>query len=941
MRHRLISPTDQRPPSLHVQPAMSSTANGAGKASQNPNIGITTRTNPLSPRPLTQAASLPTNPFSKPLNPFDEESAHSADSFPQQPTYSQSQSPHVPNSASVSPAFSTNTLSPPTSRSHTPEGLLQPTGGVRVGNGNGIGDEGRHSVDDTLMGGVTQHSLNPFEDGDGDDEYASSDGTDAPPELDELDEEAEGEGDAEEAEDDEQQEEVEAALSSLSPLSSLLTTLNSSNHTSNTCDLSGVWEVNQAKSNSLQPLLTTTGVSPALASSIDAASGVVVSTVHHDPQQHTLTIVDESVRGRSISTFYTDGVVRNVVVSGHTSLRRAYEEEEEAQPAGSGSSEVMQLKRHTLRGGVVRVETQMSNAMEMEDVRVLVDRTVMLQRTTVTRGDSVLVECNRWYDKKESEDERLRGEKEWKEKLEVADLLQRAKQLKREETEARRARQARGEEEAETGDGEDEQESDEGEGSEEGEEDDEDVDSSHSSTSASPDATPSNSPLPISLPPPPPPPDFTASFNGTWSVLRNYSQDVTPLLKKMHVSWMDRSMTTQQETVTMNVGRSIVVCVDRSSLGSAELRYQCDGLWHDGMGFGGKEGKVRVAVERKHPFSLTIETSWLKDKRSKFQQLIEPGAEKAAGWQPGVGGRAGGKGGVPLGFVVCKLIDVRVLERRAIIKQMLQYAENGAVRLVCVRYMRKMETKEEKRRGEEQERARLLYERMVEQQRQAAAAHSSTTKLKKRKRSKKSLGGSSGVRAQQSTAEHIEQIIRQTAADDTSTHTAAAARSGGASSPSRRYTAGYRRMSISSTSGPMPLAAASLKPNPLLSFLPVRLVAEGGRVGQVYVLLCVGLLAAVCAGSVWLSVWLVVGAAFYLHYHEVVQRSRRTKEAAKRAAARRAQLEERKADIDGRDKSGGFNGVGWDDSSGGEQHSVQQSSSDIGGEEKVSETGVT
>ena len=919
-------------PPLTTSSAMASTANGANKASKTNNNSSTSPTNPLSPRPLTQAAYFPTNPFSKPFNPFDDDTAHSPDNFSHHPTYSQSQSPQAPASASVSPALSNTTPSPPTSRSHTPEGLMQPSGIRDVtgdSGGEGSGEGRRHSADDALAGGVAQHSLNPFEEDDGDDEYASSEGTDAP---DELDEEAEGE----EAEDDEQQVEVEAALSSLSPLSSLLTSLNSSSHSSDTCDLSGVWEVNQSKSNSLQPLLTTTGVSPALASSIDAASSVVVSTVHHDPQQHTLTIVDESVRGRSISTFYTDGVVRNVVVSGHSSLRRAYEEEEEAQAGGGGGSEeVMQLKRHRLRGGVVRVETQMSNAMEMEDVRVLVDRTVMLQRTTLTRGGGVLVECNRWYDKKESDEERVRGEKEWKEKLDVAELLQKAKQLKRVEAEARRARGARGEDEGETAGNEDEQESEEGEGSDEQDEDEEDdtLDSSHSSTSASPDGTPSNSPLPITLPPPPPPPDFTASFNGTWSVLRNYSQDVTPLLKKMHVSWMDRSMTTQQETVTMNVGRSIVVCVDRSSLGSAELRYQCDGLWHDGMGFGGKEGKVRVAVERKHPFSLTIETSWLKDKRSKFQQLIEPGAEKAAGWQPGVGGRAGGKGGVPLGFVVCKLIDVRVLERRAIIKQMLQYAENGVVRLVCVRYMRKLETKEEKRRGEEQERARLMYERMVEQQRQAAAAHSSTAKLnKKPKRHKKATSTSSTARTQQpqSTAEHIEQIIRQTSAADESatTTTSTTTRSGGASSPSRRYTAGYRRMSISSTSSTQS-AAVMLAPNPLLSFLPVRLVVEGGRVGQVYVLLCVGLLGAVCAGSVWLSVWLVVGAAFYLHYHEVVQRSRRGKEAAIRAAALKdgtVRLEMSKGNMEGRVKSGSYDAVDWDDSS---------------GEEKASEMGVT
>ena len=903
--------------------ALNAAVNGANRNNQNNNTnnGTASRTNPLSPRPVTQTAQqqLTTNPFSKPFNPFDDDTPHSPDRFPPQPqpTYppqqSQSQS-QAPTSASDSPALSANTPSPPVSRSHTPDGLSHPTGS----DGSGSGDDRRHSADDAVMAAVAQHSLNPFEEDEGDDDYLSSD----------LDDEAEGE----EAEDDDRREEVEAALSSLSPLSSLLTTLNSSNNSTDTCDLSGVWEVNQSKSNSLQPLLTTSGVSPALASSIDAASSVVVSTVHHDPQQHTLTIVDESVRGRSISTFYTDGVVRNVVVSGHTSLRRAYEEEEEAQAGGggNGSSELMALKRHRLRGGVVRVETQMSNALEMEDVRVLVDRTVMLQRTILTRGGSVLVECNRWYDKKENDEERTSGEKEWKDKLDVADVLQKAKQLRREETEARRASEARGEDEAETAG-----ESEEGEGSEEQDEDDEDGDSSHSSTSATPDGTPAHSPVPITLPPPPPPPDFTASFNGTWSVLRNYSQDVTPILKKMHVSWMDRSMTTQQETVTMNVGRSIVVCVDRSSLGSAELRYQCDALWHDGMGFGGKEGKVRVAVERKHPFSLTIETSWLKDKRSKFQQLIEPGAEKAAGWQPGVGGRAGGRGGVPLGFVVCKLIDVRVLERRAIIKQMLQYVENGAVRLVCVRYMRKLETKDEKRRGEEQERARLMYERLVEQQRQAAEAHSSTAKLnKKPKRNKKATSGGSLEAArtqQQSTAEHIEQIIRQTsAADDSTTPTAATSRSSGAASPSRRYTAGYRRMSISSTLPSAQATAVSTAPNPLLSFLPVRLVVEGGRVGQLYVLLCVGLLAAVCAGSLWLSGWLVAAAAFFLHYHEIVHRSRRVKEAAVRASAPAAvaRVEESRASIHVRGKSGSDEDVEWDDSDG-------------DGEKVVSETGVT
>ena len=941
---------------------MSSVTNGAGK--QNNGSGNGQRITPASPRPLSQAAAavavaaaahLPSNPFSKPLNPFDDDTPHSPDpTFPPHPhpTYSShSHSPHIPTSASVSPTLSTSTPSPPTSRPHTPDGILQPIGGVRDSSGSGSGDGSRtQSTDDASMSSAAHHSsLNPFEEED-EDEYASSEGTDGP---DDEDEEAEAEG--EEAEDDEQQVEVEAALSSLSPLSSLLSSLNSSNHSTNSCDLSGVWEVNQAKSNSLQPLLTTTGVSPALASSIDAASSVVVSTVHHDPQQHTLTIVDESVRGRSISTFYTDGVVRNVVVSGHTSLRRAYEEEEEVQQPGSSSSsssEVMELKRHRLRGGVVRVETQMSNAMEMEDVRVLVDRTVMLQRTILTRAGNVLVECNRWYDKKESDEERARGEKEWKDKLEVAELLQRAKQLKRDATEARRQREeAQGEDEAETAGNEDEQGSEDGEGSVDEEEENDD-DSAHSSTSASPEATPSNSPYPITLPPPPPPPDFTASFNGTWSVLRNYSQDVTPLLKKMHVSWMDRSMTTQQETVTMNVGRSIVVCVDRSSLGSAELRYQCDGLWHDGMGFGGKEGKVRVAVERKHPFSLTIETSWLKDKRSKFQQLIEPGAEKAAGWQPGIGGRAGGRGGVPLGFVVCKLIDVRVLERRAIIKQMLQYAENGAVRLVCVRYMRKLESKMEKMRGEEQERARLLYERMVEQQRQAAAAQSSTAKLKKQKRNKKATSASSSAASsttthrtqQQSTAERIEQIIQQqsSAADDSTTPTSAT-RSSGAASPSRRYTAGYRRMSISSTSPTHP-AAVSLAPNPLLSFLPVRLLVEGGRVGQVYGLLCVGLLAAVCAGSVWVSGWLVLTAAFYLHYHEVVQRSRRVKEAAVGAAGLVHGVdrsEESRASVDGRDKSGGYDGAAWDDGSSDGQQRLQQSYAAVDDDEKLSETGVT
>ena len=414
----------------------------------------------------------------------------------------------------------------------------------------------------------------------------------------------------------------------------------------------------------------------------------------------------------------------------------------------------------------------------------------------------------------------------------------------------------------------------------------------------------------------------------------------------------------------MNVGRSIVVCVDRSSLGSAELRYQCDALWHDGMGFGGKEGKVRVAVERAHPFSLTVETAWLKDKRSKFQQLIEPQAEKAAGWQPGLGGRAGGRGGVPLGFVVCKLIDVRVLERRAIIKQMLQYAENGAVRLVCVRYMRKMETKEEKRRGEEQERARLLYERLVEQQQrqQAAAQHNSAAKphhKKAAKHSKKSVSAASvgdasaaGAQQPQSTAEHIEQIIRQSSSADDSAAAAAAAgavRSAGASSPSRRYTAGYRRMSIAA--GPLGSSgeAALLSdgggggggvrvPNPLLSFLPVRLVAEGGRVGQVYVLLCVATLAAVCAGSLTLSAWLVGASAFYLHYHEVVARSRRVKEAARRAESSTRTLE---AEEDVHHGSGNQASVSWDDQSAEEHRSGKQGLASGGGEEKAGETGVT
>ena len=529
---------------------MSSAAdNGASKASKpNSHSGSVSHPTPLSPRPLSHTAHPPTNPFDRPFNPFDDDTAHSPHGGAFSPlhaagySHSHSTQPHL-SSASASPALSTSTPSPPASRPHTPDGLLHPSSHSADADG---GDEGRRlSADhDAMGGGAAQHSLNPFEDESS--EYSGSSEGEGEGGS-EMDEEEEGE---EAGEEDERRQEVEAALSSMSPLSSLLTSLNSASHSTDTCDLSGVWVVNESKSNSLQPLLTTTGVSPALASSIDAASSVVVSTVHHDPQQHTLTIVDESERGRSISTFYTDGVVRSVTVSGHSSLRRAYEEEEQTQPgSGSGgSSEVMALKRHSLRGGVVRVETQLSGALEMEDVRVLVDRCVMLQRTTLTREGGVLVECSRWYDRKESDDERARGEKEWKDKLELVDTLSKAKQLKRQEAEERRARQASGETEEGEGGTEDEQESEEGEGSED--EDEDALDSSLSSTS--PDGTPTNSPLPAQLPPPPPPPDFTVSFNGTWSVLRNYSQDVTPLLKKMHVSWMDRSMTTQQETLTVS-----------------------------------------------------------------------------------------------------------------------------------------------------------------------------------------------------------------------------------------------------------------------------------------------------------------------------------------------------------------------------------------------------
>ena len=487
----------------------------------------------------------------------------------------------------------------------------------------------------------------------------------------------------------------------------------------------------------------------------------------------------------------------------------------------------------------------------------------------------------------ESADDRVRGEREWKEKEDITRYIRQAKEHRREEqltAEDGAAdhdrydenRNAVEDEEGEAGEEEDEA-AGQLEGAEEldGEEDEEEEDddaavpsSAPSSTSASPEPTPSNSPLPrpSTLPPPPPAADFHSSMNGTWTVLRNYSQDVSPILKKMGVSWMDRSMSSNQDQVTMNVGRSILVCVDRSSLGTAELRYVIDGQWHDGMSFGGKEGKVRVAIERtKPPFSISIETQWLKDKRSKFQQLVEPSGH-AISYNPAA---PPGRRGIPIGFVVVKLIDVRVLERRAIVKQMLHYVENEAVRLVCVRYLRKVESREERRRGEELERARVDYERLrAAYEREQSAAHGLEKKepaAGKRKRKKRHP--TAPPEQTETEAERLERLM--------------SVEEGKPASPIR-FSGGYRRMSTAMVASAQAMGQDGRvnEPNPLLMFLPIRLVLEGGRKGQAYMLLAFMVLASYCAGNRWATISLALLSAFYLHYLEVLGRAKSAKRSA-------------------------------------------------------------
>ena len=760
---------------------------------------------------------------------------------------------------------------------------------------------------------AAEPSLNPFLDDDGElyEEEMSEEGGSPRSPLNEEEEGEEGEEEGEEevggeagegegegvtegegeADDASHSASISSSLSSLSPLSSLLTSINpSSSLPPDFCHLSGTWRVDRSRSDSLSSLLAALSVPPHTRRLIDEMD--VLTTLHHDPLQHAFTIIDVSAAGQHVTTLNTDGVVRSTVdKAGKVVVRRAFEEEEEDEEESAESGE----KRHQLRGGVVRVETKLANNVEMVDTRVLVERALMMQQTVLRREGKVLCRCRRVYQKVESEEQREREEKEWKEKEDITRLMREAKQRGPDAqlAEGAAAEQERYdengnligmEEEEEEEEGEEETETGHMEGAEElGTENEDDDGSSDlvlptppSSTSASPEATPSNSPLPVhsvSLPPPPPPPDFHASINGTWSVLKNYSQDVTPILKKMGVSWMDRSMSSAQDQVLMNVGRSILVCVDRSSLGTAELRYVIDGQWHDGMSFGGKEGKVRVTIERsRSPFSISIETQWLKDKRSRFQQLVEPNGPIHYNPQAPPGRR-----GIPIGFVVCQLMDVRVLERRAIVKQMLHYIENEAVRLVCVRYLRKVETAAERRRSEEQEKARQDYERLraaYEQRTQhphssekkEAAQHSS--KLPKRKKQPRQPSA-----ADEAEADRIERL---TSIDEQKP-----------TSPAR-YTGPFRRMSMGVTmsagvAAGMGAGAAVdgeeqvTQPNPLLTFLPIRLVLEGSRGGQLYQLMAMLLLACWCADNRWATAAFIALSAFHLHYVEVLGRERSVK----------------------------------------------------------------
>ena len=789
-------------------------------------------------------------------------------------------------------------------------------------------------------------------DGDADGGSGESDAGSHLAEGEEQEEDGEEDGEEEEEEqDDDGHQEAEddgsAPLSALSPLSSLLTSISPTSLPADMCDLSGTWTVNRRLSDPLTPLLAALSVPRQARQLIDGMD--VVTSIHHDPLQHAFTIIDVSSAGQHVTTLYTDGVVRSSTdKGGKVVVRRAFEEEEEGEDGGGRQAEDVKEKRHVLRGGVVRVETHLPGGVQMLDVRVLVQRCVMLQRTVLTKDGKVVCQCRRVYDRRESEEERQRGEKEWKEKCELTEMMRKAKRDRREQRRLQGGEAAErydesgnvvhtdGEEEEENltsageeeaGDGEEEttqqqqhhvegeelEEVEEEEEEEEGEEGEEGEDSTLPSTtpptSASPEATPSNSPRPpasasaasvsvVPAPAPPPAPpavDFASAFNGVWSVLRNYSQDTVPLLKKMGVSWMDRSLSSSQDTLVMNLGRSILVCVDRSSLGSAELRYIVNGQWHDGMSFGGKEGKVRVLLERRHPFSISIETVWLKDRRSRFQQFVEPSPHSLA-FNPAAppGSRAGA---VPIGFVVCKLLDVRVLERRSIVKQMLQYVENETVLLVCVRYLRKIESREEKRRADELDRQRQLYERWRQQQQRggeqqqpapAASISSSSNSPSKPK------GGDKANRPRPEEQQQPATAATPAAASTAGSHTAAGsststedAESGllgldhGGKHPSPlRYAGGYRRMStigsaLSSSSQSSPAASS---PNPLLTFLPIALVLRGDRAGQLYCLLSLLLLACYCRDSKWASIALIVGSAFYLHYLEVMARSRAHKQ---------------------------------------------------------------
>lgn len=379
------------------------------------------------------------------------------------------------------------------------------------------------------------------------------------------------------------------------------------------CTLSGTWKVDKTRGDTLDGLMKELGVAW-LARKVVLALDVT-TRIEHDPRAHTCTVTDLSSAGEQATTHQTNGEWNEVRTKEGKTIRMCAREGEEMRSIWSDLPASVQAaplpfpsategggvqvefpshlpvplspsqKLHPLPYGYLWIHSHLPDLPggEMQDVRVLLDRTTMVQQTMILKNRKCTHTTTRYFIRQETPDERNTAELEW---------------------EARVNAWTRRQDEAIP---------------DEKDDDDEDADADEQAQADADSEEASRLlPSPISLPSTPSPslpvtgpqPDMS----GVWVVDKARSNDLSALLKRMGVPWIYRAFASALDvrTIISQTERDISI-TDASKFGRHAQVLQIEGApWNCVVQYGNKSrvGLCRVTTDASKQ-SVTLETVYL------------------------------------------------------------------------------------------------------------------------------------------------------------------------------------------------------------------------------------------------------------------------------------------------------------------------------------------